>query len=127
MVRLYQEKDIENLVNIIWEAWGYYLQEVDIDRINELLKYYLSDDTKKIWLAFEDDALIGVAEVSIIESYRYQGEEARLELLYIRDKASNYYDVHSSIMDAIFEFLREEQIDFLRIDTTLENADILFV
>jgi hypothetical protein len=91
------------------------------------MEYYLTDDTKKFWLASEGDKLVGVAEVTLLESYRYQGEEGRLDILYIKDSASNYYDVHSALMDAIFECLRKEKVEIIRVDTTLENADVLFV
>jgi hypothetical protein len=30
-------------------------------------------------------------------------------------------------MDAIFECLRKEKVEIIRVDTTLENADVLFV
>lgn len=121
------EKDIDLLTGIVKEAWDYYLQNADPERLRELMKFYLTDDSKKFWLAYEDDKLVGVAETTIVESYRYAGEEGRLDLLYIRDTASNYYDIHSTLMDTIFEYLRKEKIDFIRVDTTLENADVLFV
>lgn len=127
-VRPYNSKDdLEIITEIIKEAWDYYLQSTEISRVKELMEYYLADDTKKFWLAFEGDNLVGVGEATLRESFRCQGEEGRLEILYIRDSASNYYDVHSALMDAIFETLREEGVDFIRVDTTLENADVLFV
>lgn len=121
------DKDIGTLGDLLKEAWGYYVHEVDSDRLNDLLKYYLTDDTKKFLMAFEDKNLIGIAEITIMESYRYPGEEGRLELLYIRDEASNYYDVHSGIMNKIFSILKDEKIEYLRVDTTLENADVMMV
>lgn len=126
-VRRFGEEDVETLTNIIYEAWDYYVQEAQIERIKELIQYYLGDDSKEFWLAYEDENLVGVAELTITESYRYAGEEGKLEIMYIRDSASNYYDVHTSLMNAIFEFLKEENIEYLRIDTALENADVLFV
>lgn len=121
------ENDIEILTQILKEAWDYYLQNPDESRLRELVEYYLTDDTKRFFIAFEGEKLVGVAEISIIESYRYAGEEGRLELLFIRDSSSNYYDVHTALMDGILDFLRTENIDYLRVDTTLENADVLFV
>ncbi len=126
-VRLYNQNDLKFLVDMMMEAWKYYLQETNRERMSQLLKDQLDNPGEKIWVAFEGDIPVGTAEVSIVESYRYDGEEARLELLYIKDTASNYYDVHSAIMNQIFTLLRDEGIDFLRVDTTLENADIMFV
>lgn len=126
-VRLYKEEDLDFLVDMMIEAWGYYLQETKRERMSQLLGDQLENPVEKIWVAFENDQPIGTAEVSIVESYRYDGEEARLELLYIKDTAGNYYDVHSAIMDSIFGYLRDEGIDYLRVDTTLENADVMLV
>ena len=75
-VRPYIDKsDLDNITLIMKEAWEYYLQNPDEDRLRELLEFYLTDDTKKFFLAFENDNLIGVAEITIIESFRYKGEE----------------------------------------------------
>jgi hypothetical protein len=126
-VKLYNKEDIPELSRIIVEAWRYYVQEIEESRVKELLEYYLTDDTARIWLAFEDTQLMGVAHVFLKESFRSYGEEGRLELLYIRDTAANYYDIHTSLMNSIFEYLRKENIEFLRVDTTLENSDVLFV
>jgi hypothetical protein len=126
-VRQFNREDIGILTEIVDEAWIYYVQQVQKPRIQELLEFYISDDTTKFWLAFEGNSPVGVAHVVVRESFRCFGEEGRLELLYIKDTASNYYDVHSALMDAIFAYLRNENIEHLRIDTTLENADILFI
>ncbi len=128
IIRPYKDKsDLDNITAIMKEAWEYYLQNPDEERLRELLEYYLMDETKKFFLAFEQDRLVGVAETTLVESFRYRGEEGRLDLIYVRDSASNYYDVHSSLMNAILEYMREEKIDFVRVDTTLENADVLYV
>lgn len=126
-VRQYRKDDIGMLSEMMKDAWVYYLQETDPERINSMLHDQLENPSAKIWIAFEDGKPVGFAEISIVESYRYDGEEARLELLYIIDSVSNYYDIHGKIMDTIFEFLREESVGFLRIDTTLENADVMMV
>ncbi len=127
-VRYFREEDLNTLAEIIEEAWNYYSQEIDPRRLRELLRYYLQEDESKMFfLAFEDGNVVGVAEVTIVESYRYEGEEARLDLIYIRDEASNYYDVNSAIMDAVFNFLKDEKVEYLRADTTLENADVLYI
>ena len=126
-VRQYTEDDIGILSKMMNDAWVYYLQETDPQRMESMLKDQLENPSAKIWIAFENDKPVGFAEISIVESYRYDGEEARLELLFIIDSVSNYYDIHGKIMDTIFEFLREESVSYLRIDTTLENADVMMV
>jgi hypothetical protein len=126
-VRQFNKNDIDVLTEIVNEAWSYYVQEINRARIKELLEFYINDDTTRFWIAFEEGVPVGVAQVVVRESFRCFGEEGRLELLYIKDTASNYYDVHSALMDEIFKYLRLENIEYLRIDTTLENADILFI
>lgn len=125
--RLFNEEDLDTAEEMMTSAWKFYLQETTPERIKQLLADQLENPTSKIWLVFENDNPIGTAEISIVESYRYDGEEARLELIFIRDTASNYYDAHSALMDTIFGYLRDEGIDYLRVDTTLENADVLLV
>jgi len=125
--RLFNEEDLSIAEEMMDSAWKFYLQETTRERIRQLIEDQLENPASKIWLAFEDGNPIGIAEISIAESYRYDGEEARLELIFIKDTASNYYDAHSALMDAIFDDLREEGIDYLRVDTTLENADVLLV
>jgi hypothetical protein len=126
-VRIFSSSDIKDLADIVDEAWNYYVQSVERSRIEELLNFYLGDDTTNFWLAFEGDNPVGVAQVVIRESFRNSGEEGRLELLFIRDTASNYYDVHSALMESVFSYLKSEKIEYLRIDTTLENANILII
>jgi len=119
------KENVEELYQLIKEAWDYYVQDVDPKRVQELLEFYVGDETKEFWLAYENDKLVGMAEITITESYRYPGEEARLELLYIRNSVENYYDVHAALMDRVFDFLKEQKIDYIRVDTTLENADLM--
>lgn len=126
-VRLYTKDDIGILSKMMNDAWIYYLQDTDRERMESMLIDQLENPSEKIWIAFENGKPVGFAEISIVESYRYDGEEARLELLYIIDSVSNYYDIHGKIMDTIFEFLRKESINYFRIDTTLENADVMMV
>lgn len=126
-VRQYTQSDIGMLSKMMNDAWVYYLQDTDLERIELMLNDQLENPSAKIWIAFENDKPVGFAEISIVESYRYDGEEARLELLFIIDNVSNYYDIHGKIMDTIFEFLRQESVSYFRIDTTLENADVMVV
>ena len=126
-VRLYNEDDIDILSRMVYDAWIYYLQETDPMRVKTMLLEQLDNPASKIWIAFENGKPVGVAEISILESYRYDGEEAHLEIMYITDEASNYYDIHGKIMDTIFQYLREESVNYMRVDTTLENADVMMV
>ncbi|MCE1248160.1 MAG: hypothetical protein LWY06_16085 [Firmicutes bacterium] len=126
-VRFFDESSLEAAADLILSAWEYYLQEAEPSRVKALLEENLDHPAWKVLIAFENELPVGVAEFSITESYRCDGEEARLELLFIRDTAGNYYDVHAALMNGIFEFLRKEKIEFLRIDTTLENADVMVV
>jgi hypothetical protein len=126
-VRFLEEKDIDVATTLMVAAWEYYLQETSSVRVASLLKDQIENPSSRILLAFTGSEPAGIAEFSIVESYRYDGEEARLEMLFIKESAANYYDIHSALMDAIFEFLRNEHIEFLRIDTTLENADVMVV
>ncbi|MCD4784486.1 MAG: GNAT family N-acetyltransferase [Candidatus Eremiobacteraeota bacterium] len=125
--RLFNEEDLNLAEEMMTSAWKFYLQETTPERLRQLLEDQLENPASKVWLVFENDNPIGIAEISITESYRYDGEEALLKLIFISDTASNYYDVHSALMDTIFGYLRDEGIDYLRVDTTLENADVLLV
>ncbi|MFP4499279.1 MAG: hypothetical protein ACLFQV_13805 [Vulcanimicrobiota bacterium] len=123
------KEDLDILIEIIYEAWNYYVQDVDKKRLNDLVAYYENseDDSKRFLVAHENGKVVGVAEITLTESYRCEGEEAHLELLYIRDEVENYYDVHKEIMDTIFKILQDEDIEMLRVDTTLENSEIVFI
>lgn len=120
MVREYDPGDIEAVAELIAADWASFHHETDGGWIRELLSRYLETGERHIWLAESEERFVGLLELSLEPTYKYRGQQARIELLYV-DESMRGTGVGSALMRAAMSYCDANGIVEVKVETEPEN------